>query len=84
MNCTFDHLDYTVSLVDSRGGIAGQKEVSSIDSCVDVLCNTTLSSFYSKENEDYRVSIVVSNGIGQSGNITSDSNIGEIYCRLTK
>ncbi len=78
MNCTFDQFDYTVSLVDSRGVIAGRKEVSSTDSCVDGLCNTTLSSFYSKENEDYRVSIMVSNGIGQSRNVTSDSSIGEL------
>ncbi len=44
------------------------------DSCKDGLCNTTFSAFNS--SLDYHVSVVATNGVGQSGNITSD-NIGE-------
>ena len=77
-NCTFNHLIYTVVLVDSLGMIVDQNVVSS-NNCRDSLCNITFSSFNS--SLDYYISIRANNGIGQgSGNVTS-VNIGKFVIK---
>ncbi len=75
-NCTFNQLNYSAFLVDCDGVIVQERVVNS-DSCRDGLCNTKFFPFTAEKNEYFRVSLVVSNGVGQSSVMTFDDIIGE-------